>query len=225
MEEVAVSVTHGFGQFYKCPKFSDVTLLDAVGNTIAAHRLVLSAGSRKFNEMLSREPTCELCIVDIEADCLHAMLEYLYTNQCNIQMHNAVELLSAAMLYGCDELESMASLYIHMQLNASSCCFFFSEAQKHKVEHIAIKALYVASIDFQNVICSQSFLELSLENLTALLGSPKLGGISKDALQKASWMWIEKDQKRIEKYQDIMICIETRQSSQSDEVTFPLFYS
>lgn len=161
----------------------------------------------------------EIYCVDIEPACLHAMLEYLYTSHCPIQVHNAVQLLSAALLYGCDEFESMCSLYIHMQLNANTCCFFFAEAQKYKVEHIAIKALYVASLDFQNVIRSQSFFDLSLENLTALLGSPKLGANHKMALCKAGCAWITKDAARLDKLKDVLMCIQTRPTTPSDEVS------
>jgi len=105
-----------------------------------------------------------------------------------------------------------------MQLNSSTCCFFFAEAQKYKVEHIAIKALYVASMDFQNVIRSQSFFDLSLENLTALLGSPKLAAIHKMALCKAGCAWITKDTTRLDKLKDVLMCIQTRPTAPSDEL-------
>jgi len=205
------------GRFYKCQRFSDVVLIDAAGNKISAHRLVLSARSKIFNDLLSRDRKSELHCTDVEPSCLHLMLEYLYTNQCqNIQLHNAVQLLSTALLYGCDDLESMASLYIHMHLDANSCCFFFSEAQKHKVEHIAIKALYVASMAFDNVIQSQSFYDLNLDNLTAMLGSPKLGSIPKVVLYKAGCLWMAKNPSGLEKFQDLLVCIQTRPSSNPD---------
>ena len=172
--------------------------------------------------MLSQEAAEEIYCNDVEPACLHAMLQYLYTNRCNVQMQNAVQLLAAAVLYGCDELESTASLYIHMQLNTHTCCFFFAEAQRHKVEHIAIKSLYVASLDLKNVIDSPGFYDLSLENLTAMLGSPKLGAISKKTLYKAAYLWITRDPSRFVHFKDVLICIQSRPPTQSDEVTHPI---
>ena len=172
--------------------------------------------------MLSHDAAEEIYCDDVEPSCLHAMLQYLYTNRCNVQMQNAVQLLAAAVLYGCDELESTASLYIHMQLNSNTCCFFFAEAQKHKVEHIAIKSLYVASLDLKNVTSSPGFYDLSLENLTAMLGSPKLGAISKHTLCKAAYFWITRDPSRCAHFKDVLICIQSRPPTQSDEVTIHL---
>lgn len=193
-------------------------MIDAAHNKIPTHRLVLSAGSRKFNQLLSDDDLKEIHCTDVEPECLDTMLEYLYIKRCNIQVANAVQLLATAQLYGCDELENMASLYIHMQLTANTCCFFFAEAQKYNVEHIAIKALYVVALHFQNVIRSQGFFDLSLENLIAMLGSPKLASIRKDALYRAACAWIINDGSRLEKLKDVLLCIHARSTTTSDDV-------
>lgn len=136
------------------------------------------------------------------------MLEYLYTSNCDIQIHNAVRLLAAALLYGCHDLENMSNLFIHIHLNSSTCCFFFSEAQKHHVEHISIKCTCIASLDFNSVMRTPSFCNLTVEELMALLGSAKLGALPKLLLYKAGCAWMMQDVCRLGKFKDVLLCIQ-----------------
>lgn len=209
--------------------------MDAGGTRIAAHRLVLSAGSTRFDELLFQQGKpqfnhifpCflgkgttqgEISCSDVEPSCLHSMIEYLYTSNCEIQINSAVELLAAAMLYGCHELENISNLFIHIHLNSATCCFFFVEAQKLGIDHISRKCTFVASLDFNTVIKTPSFCHLVTEDLIALLGSEKMKKLPKLLLYKAGCAWIMQDVSRLAKFKDVLFSIQMGCQS-SEEVS------
>eukprot|EP00210_Caulerpa_lentillifera_P008005 g7644.t1 len=208
----SITRKQGFETFLKNSKFSDITLVNVDRVRISAHRLVLSAGSTRFNEILSQQEDGiggdEILCTDLEASCLESMLEYLYTGNCNIQLHNAVKLLVAAMVYGCDELENMTNLFIHIHLNSSTCCLFFTEAQKHKLDQLSRKCALVASLDFSSVVRTPSFCTLSIEDLMALLGDEKIATLPKLLLYKAGCAWIMQDVTRLAKFKDVLLSIQ-----------------
>ena len=95
--------------------FSDVTLLLEVENkSIYAHKLILSRCpyfAAMFSESPLHErtskPGCTIKLEKIRCDVLMEVLTYLYTDECQITLHNVMQLFETADLFGIDRLKFM----------------------------------------------------------------------------------------------------------------------
>ncbi|XP_065214194.1 broad-complex core protein isoforms 1/2/3/4/5-like isoform X2 [Planococcus citri] len=91
------SITTAFENLRDDEDFIDVTLA-CDGKTLKAHRVVLSACSPYFRELLKSTPCKHPVIVlqDVVFDDLHALVEFIYHGEVNVHQRNLTSFLKTA---------------------------------------------------------------------------------------------------------------------------------
>ncbi|XP_077006000.1 BTB/POZ domain-containing protein 19 isoform X4 [Tamandua tetradactyla] len=141
------------------PRYSDVCFV--VGQErqeIFAHRCLLACRCNFFQRLLGVDSgpgvSNPVLLSTVPAAAFLAVLEFLYTNSVELHRHSVLEVLTAAVEYGLDELREVAVTFGLGPLQ--ECCMAFIEAHS------------------QETLRTRSFLELSAAALLPLLRSDKL---------------------------------------------------
>ena len=92
------NITSAFRQFQTKTNFQDVTLASNDLKQISAHRVVLSAGSGYFNNLLSQNSHSHplLCLDGIKFSELNNVLDFIYTGELQINQEDLDRFLQIA---------------------------------------------------------------------------------------------------------------------------------
>ncbi|XP_026311518.1 BTB/POZ domain-containing protein 19 isoform X3 [Piliocolobus tephrosceles] len=155
------------------PRYSDVRFV--VGQEqreVFAHRCLLACRCNFFQRLLGTEPgpgvPSPVVLSTVPTEAFLAVLEFLYTNSVKLHRHSVLEVLTAAVEYGLEELREVAVTFGLGPLQER--CVAFIEAHS------------------QEALRSQGFLELSAAALLPLLRSDKLC-VDEAELVRAARSW------------------------------------
>lgn len=95
------SLFKDFGTLLKSGEGSDVTLV-VDGKKIPAHRLVLSTRCEVFSRLLEHDNRDEIVLYDTTPEALRCFVEYLYTDNCTLNLNNTVDVARLAHQYQSD---------------------------------------------------------------------------------------------------------------------------
>ena len=70
-----------FADLYESHEFTDVTLVSEEGQSIKAHKLIISASSRVLSKLIENR---EIFFIDVKHLFLKLILQYIYTGQCEV---------------------------------------------------------------------------------------------------------------------------------------------
>ncbi|XP_033150791.1 protein roadkill-like [Drosophila busckii] len=110
-------------------KFTDVIIISADKKELRAHKLILAARSEVFKAMFSHEleenKLNEVSISDFDAEVIHEMLKYMYTEKLTKLNDLNADLLAIANKYELQELEQMCvdSLLEHLSIETAAEAF------------------------------------------------------------------------------------------------------
>ena len=92
------NVTSAFRQLRTITHYQDVTLVSDDNKNVSAHRIILSAGSDFFNEILSQNNHSHplLCLDGINSSDLKNVLDYIYNGELQIYPENLDRFLQIA---------------------------------------------------------------------------------------------------------------------------------
>ncbi|XP_029409819.1 BTB/POZ domain-containing protein 19 isoform X6 [Nannospalax galili] len=152
------------------PWYSDVRFV--VGQEqqeVFAHRCLLACRCKFFQRLLGTEPgpgvTSPVVLSTVPAEAFLAVLEFLYTNSVKLHRHSVLEVLTAAVEYGLEELRELCLEFVVKVLDVELVCEALQEALR-----------------------TRGFLELSAAALLPLLRSDKLCVDEAELVQAArSW--------------------------------------
>merc|ERR1712189_96840 len=109
------NITLAFSQFQKNTNFQDVTLISDDHKQISAHRVILSAGSGYFNNVLSGNAHSHplLCLDGINSSELNSVLDFIYTGELQLYHEDLDRFLTVAkklQLQGLEECEEKVKI-------------------------------------------------------------------------------------------------------------------
>nr|XP_008107744.1 PREDICTED: BTB/POZ domain-containing protein 19 isoform X1 [Anolis carolinensis] len=156
------------------PQFSDVTFL--VGREqqeVFAHRCLLSSRCQAFHSMLSQsqEVRAPLILRQVQPKVFLAVIEYLYTNAVSLNNLIALEVLTASMEYGLDDLRRICVEFIKDTLNVEQVCEAFQAAVAYELIDLQKYCLTFIENCTQEVVQTRGFLELSEPAMQIILRS------------------------------------------------------
>uniref|UniRef100_A0AAF6ZJI4 BTB domain containing 19 n=1 Tax=Bos taurus TaxID=9913 RepID=A0AAF6ZJI4_BOVIN len=174
------------------PLYSDVRFV--VGQErqeVFAHRCLLACRCNFFQRLLSSEPgpgvPSPVVLSTVPAEAFLAVLEFLYTNSAKLQRHSVLEVLTAAVEYGLEELREGHLGTAHLRFCSQLCLEFVVKALDVELvcEALQVAVTFglgqlqercVAFIEAhsQETLRTRGFLELSAPALLPLLRSDKL---------------------------------------------------
>lgn len=123
------SLFKDFGALLQSGEGSDVTLV-VDGTKIRAHRLVLSTRCEVFSRLLKHDQGAEIELYDTTAEALRCFLEYLYTDNCTLNLGNTVDVARLAHQYQSDFVFRCAVKAFELQLKPHCAILMWVLAHK-----------------------------------------------------------------------------------------------
>ncbi|XP_063143103.1 BTB/POZ domain-containing protein 19 isoform X10 [Rattus norvegicus] len=151
------------------PRYSDICFV--VGQErqeVFAHRCLLACRCNFFQRLLGPGIPSPVVLSTVPAEAFLAVLEFLYTNSVKLHRYSVLEVLTAAVEYGLEELREVA------------VTFGLEPLQKRCIAFIETHS--------QEALRTRGFLELSATALLPVLRSDKLCVDEAELIQAArSW--------------------------------------
>ena len=97
------------------------------------------------------------------------MLKYLYTDECDINLDNAMELFEAADVYGIDRLKLMCEQTIMINIDVENAAAIFHASDLHNAASLREKAMAFVLHHFDDVSRTKSFEHLARSNVDLML--------------------------------------------------------
>lgn len=178
----------------RCEELCDVVI--KVGSkTIAAHRVVLAACSPYFRAMFTGEMAesrqNEITILDVDETAMEILINFSYTAAITIREDNVQALLPAACLLQLGEIQEICCEFLKRQLDPSNCLGIRAFADTHSCRDLLRVADLFAQHNFQEVIDSEEFLLLPVDQLVDILSSDELNVKSEEQVYFAVIGWMK----------------------------------
>jgi len=113
-------------------------------------------------------------ISDMHPDIFFIILQFIYTNCCQINMKNVMHLLPAAMEYGMSDLVKICEEYIGESITIDTACDAMQAAVTFGLDHFKRTLLSFFEQHAKEIFSSKSFNELSDSTLAYILQSDEL---------------------------------------------------
>ena len=153
------NITSTFSQFQTKTQFQDVTLVSDDHKQISAHKVILSAGSGYFNNVLSETAHSHplLCLDGINSSDLNNVLDFIYTGELQLYHEDLDRFLTVAkklQLQGLEECEEKVKIETSWDDDiAESDNMTFPENTEVK------KIISMSSEDFQSIEDLDMYIE------------------------------------------------------------------
>ncbi|XP_077005999.1 BTB/POZ domain-containing protein 19 isoform X3 [Tamandua tetradactyla] len=161
------------------PRYSDVCFV--VGQErqeIFAHRCLLACRCNFFQRLLGVDSgpgvSNPVLLSTVPAAAFLAVLEFLYTNSVELHRHSVLEVLTAAVEYGLDELRELCLEFVMKVLDVELVCEALQVAVTFGLGPLQECCMAFIEAHSQETLRTRSFLELSAAALLPLLRSDKL---------------------------------------------------
>ncbi|CAB4055611.1 BTBD3_6 [Lepeophtheirus salmonis] len=143
-----------------------------------AHKLMLCSASPVFCSMLTGD-YCEsrksfIEIPDISPSAFRVMLTYIYTDEIHLNPENVASTLYCTEKYGIPFLKERCITFIKANMNNPNACLLFSQTRRYLVADFVPFLKKSLLFNADEVLSSESIVELDLESLRELLSSDDL---------------------------------------------------
>ncbi|ODN06264.1 Kelch-like protein 17 [Orchesella cincta] len=167
-----------------------------VGNvSIPAHKVVLAAISpyfhAMFNDDMAEKTQKAITIHEIDPDAMKQLIDYAYAGDILITEENA--LLPASSLLQISMVREACCKFLLRQLHPSNCLGIRNFADAHACKELQTRSHRFALQNFTEVMHTEEFVLLPLEEVEELLGSPQLNVASEETAYEAGMAWVKHD--------------------------------
>ncbi|KAK1175723.1 kelch-like protein 2 isoform X1 [Acipenser oxyrinchus oxyrinchus] len=174
----------------------DVTIV-AEDVEIAAHRVVLAACSPYFHAMftgeMSESRAKRVRIKEMDGWTLGMLIDYVYTAEIQVTEENVQVLLPAASLLQLQDVKKSCCEFLESQLHSTNCLGIRAFADMHACTELLNRANTFAEQHFAEVVQSEEFLNLGIEQVCSLIASDKLTIPSEEKVFEAVIAWVNHD--------------------------------
>lgn len=172
-------------------EFSDIQfVIGEERQSLYAHKCILAARCEVFRAMFSTPSTSDdnapLILSDVKPIVFMAVLEFIYTNSCNLTTDMVIEVLASAIEYGLDGLRKVCVRYMRENMTIGTVCEFVQAALTYDQVTLREECLQLIEQNTQDVFKTQGFTELSDEAISYILKSNKLTMDEVDILKKVT---------------------------------------
>ncbi|XP_077574584.1 kelch-like protein 5 isoform X1 [Stigmatopora nigra] len=182
--------------FWNSRRLCDVTLV-AGDRQIPAHRLVLSSASdyfaAMFNSDMQEAKQDEVKLDGVDPNALWVLVQYAYTGRLELQEGTIESLLSASCLLQFSSVIQACSSFLVKQLHSSNCLGISSYANAHSFHDLQRAAHIYAMEHFKDVVKSQEFLLLPVEEMEQMLMSDDINVADEETVATSLLSWVNHD--------------------------------
>ncbi|XP_045401541.1 BTB/POZ domain-containing protein 19 isoform X3 [Lemur catta] len=145
-----------------------------------------------FQRLLGSEPgprvPSPVVLSTVPAEAFLAVLEFLYTNSVKLHRHSVLEVLTAAVEYGLEELRELCLEFVVKVLDVELVCEALQVAVTFGLGPLQERCIAFIEAHSQEALRTRGFLELSAPALLPLLRSDKLS-VDEAELVRAARSW------------------------------------
>uniref|UniRef100_A0AAY4DJZ4 BTB domain-containing protein n=2 Tax=Denticeps clupeoides TaxID=299321 RepID=A0AAY4DJZ4_9TELE len=164
---------------------------------ISAHRVVLAAGSPYFHAMftgeMSESKQKRVRIKEMDGWMLGMLIDYIYTAEIQVTEENVQVLLPAAGLLQLSDVKKACCEFLSSQLHPTNCLGIRAFADLHACTDLLMQANTYAEQHFSEVVQSEEFLSLGMDQVCSLIASDKLTISSEEKVFEAVIAWVTHD--------------------------------
>ncbi len=177
-------------------------MLAAEGQSIACHKLLLSAASEFFRDKFVTNPDPQnhslLCIDDMGFDTLAAVVSYIYSDDIDftgVPIANTIKLILAGVQLKIPELTEKCQKHIFgiMESDVEASIEVHRLAKPNVLKEVREKAWKVMIRNFERVVASKAFLEWSETQLLQYLQEDGLSVENENPVFDAVVAWVKHD--------------------------------
>ncbi|XP_071053949.1 kelch-like protein 17 isoform X2 [Onthophagus taurus] len=192
-------------------KLCDITLVvDDV--KIHAHKVVLAACSEFMKTLLTgdfkeyQQPTIKLS--EINAEAANQVVNYMYGSSIKITIDNVFNILRISRMWFINTLLEECEQFLMKSLNISNALLIWTNFRLLDQNQIKTRAEDLLGCHFTDIMNSDKFMELEIEELIELLSKDSLLIKAESQVFECAISWIKHDQERRKVYiADIIECV------------------
>ncbi|ELT96843.1 hypothetical protein CAPTEDRAFT_63634, partial [Capitella teleta] len=177
---------------------TDVTLILSDQSTIDCHKLVLAMASPFFEAMfrsdLKENIQREVPLDFHDAGMIRKLVEYFYSGEIDINSDNVGDILTECEFFCLADLKIHCGAFMTSQVDSSNCLAFYRCARQYKLGKLVPHCFEHMLSHFKNDFCSsESFVDLSEEELIEVLSDDRLSVENEDIVLHSVVRWVEAD--------------------------------
>ena len=176
--------------------FSDVTIV-AGNQTISANRLVLSCCSTYFEGMLKFQKnfTTEniIEIQNVNGKAFKDLIDFIYSGSITISEQNVMDLLSGAHYLQMHEVQQFCFEFLRYNTTVVNSLDFLKMADHCKNEGLTKEIQQYISTNFDEVLLTENFKQLSIEELISCISSLNRSQVEESCIFQAIVTWCNCD--------------------------------
>ncbi|KAK7803197.1 hypothetical protein U0070_005744, partial [Myodes glareolus] len=159
---------------------------------VFAHRCLLACRCNFFQRLLGTEPgpgvPSPVVLSTVPTEAFLAVLEFLYANSVTLHRYSVLEVLTAAVEYGLEELRELCLEFVMKVLDVELVCEALQVAVTFGLGPLQERCIAFIEAHSQEALRTRGFLELSASALLPVLRSDKLC-VDEAELVKAARNW------------------------------------
>ncbi|ELT99275.1 hypothetical protein CAPTEDRAFT_160730 [Capitella teleta] len=177
---------------------TDVTLILPDQSTINCHKLVLASASPFFEAMFQsgfKESTQKEVYLDFtDSEMIRSFVDYFYSGEIDINSDNIGDIVTGSEFLCLDDLKTHCGAFMTSQVDSSNCIAFYRCARQYSLGELASHCFEHMLSHFEYDFCSsESFVDLSKEELIEVLSDDRLIVENEDIVLHSVVRWVEAD--------------------------------
>lgn len=191
VEGSPLALARDMKQLINNKEFSDVKFLVGPEKVIfRGHKCILAARCHVFKAMFKESLSNEepYVLADMTPDLFTSILQFIYTNTCKINSQNVMNVLSASMEYGMDQLVKICEKYIGESVTIETACDAMQAAVTFGLDNFKRMLLPFFEQHTAEIFQTKGFNELSDTTLAYIMQSDELN-MDEYELLKAIKSW------------------------------------
>lgn len=133
----------GLVRYFNQRLFTDITVVAPDERKILCHQVVLSAGSKRFANMLEQGNLQgeELPVWGVDSDSLEAIIRFFYSGECLLRFPAAIGVLDAAIRLDVPVLAAAADKFTRGCLQPETVTTILGQSAQYKINDLVAACL------------------------------------------------------------------------------------
>ncbi|XP_060565086.1 kelch-like protein 24a [Ruditapes philippinarum] len=174
---------------------TDVTV-KAGNKTYRCHRVILGSLSNYFKELFLHKQEETVDVLNIESQTFETVLLYIYTGKTEDVEINTEKVLSAAVQLQIPCLQDICEDFLVLRLTSETCVGIYKLASDLGCASLVKQSLVYILEHFESVTKCKTFMNLSVDELIAIINVDDLNASSEEVVCDAVLGWIAEDPKQ-----------------------------